>query len=104
MAAASPAAPGGRRRSAPSIGVHGLRHSYITAALRAGVSPEVVSPRAGHHDPALTLSVYAHVRAADDADAASRAAAALTCECGWCRRSEDDHTPKLVLRGELELR
>ena len=29
----------------PRIGVHSLRHSYATAALRAGVSPEVVSKR-----------------------------------------------------------
>ena len=29
------------------IGLHGLRHSYATAALRAGVSPEVLAKRFG---------------------------------------------------------
>lgn len=61
----------------PVIDVHGLRHSYATAALRAGVSPEVLSKRLGHADVAITLSIYAHVRPSDDEDAAVRAAAAI---------------------------
>lgn len=61
----------------PVVDVHGLRHSYATAALRAGVSPEVLSRRLGHADVAVTLSIYAHVRPGDDEDAAVRAAAAI---------------------------
>ncbi len=54
----------------PPLDVHGLRHSYATAALRAGVSPEVLSRRLGHADIGITLGFYAHVRPADDRDAA----------------------------------
>lgn len=61
----------------PVITVHGLRHSYSTAALRAGVSPEVLSKRIGHADVATTLSVYAHVRDEDDEHGAATAAAAI---------------------------
>lgn len=61
----------------PRIGIHGLRHSYATAALRAGVSPEVVSRRLGHSSIVVTLSVYAHVFEQDDQAAAERAAAAI---------------------------
>lgn len=66
-----------RAAGLPSIGVHGIRHSYATAALRAGVSPEVVSERIGHADVATTLSIYAHVMEGDDQAAAERAAAAI---------------------------
>jgi integrase len=61
----------------PEVDVHGMRHSYATAALRAGVSPEVVSQRLGHADVSTTLSIYAHVRQHDDHEAAARAAAAI---------------------------
>jgi hypothetical protein len=58
------------RLGLPRIGVHGLRHSYATAALRAGVSPEVVSKRLGHSSVVITLSLYAHVFEQDDQAAA----------------------------------
>jgi integrase len=63
------------RLGLPRIGVHGLRHSYATAALRAGVSPEVVSKRLGHSSVVVTLSLYAHVFEQDD-----QAAADLTAQ------------------------
>ncbi|MDQ3342192.1 MAG: site-specific integrase [Actinomycetota bacterium] len=66
-----------RASQLPPVDVHGLRHSYATAALRAGVSPEVLSKRLGHADVAITLSIYAHVRPGDDAHAAELAAAAI---------------------------
>ncbi len=59
------------------IGVHGLRHSYATAALRAGIPVHVVSKRLGHADVAVTLNIYAHVLDTDDQVAAAQAAAAL---------------------------
>jgi integrase len=61
----------------PPLDVHGLRHSYATAALRAGVSPEVLSRRLGHADIGITLGFYAHVRPADDRDAALGVARAI---------------------------
>ena len=44
----------------PRITLHGLRHSYATAALKAGV-PVKVSERLGHATVAITLDVYSHV-------------------------------------------
>ena len=65
------------RAGLPAIGMHGLRHSYATAALRAGVSPEVVSKRLGHSSVVMTLTTYAHVFEQDDEAAAELAAAAI---------------------------
>ena len=59
------------------IGLHGLRHTYVTLALRAGVSPEVVQRRVGHSNVAITLGTYSHVRVQDDRDAATIAASAI---------------------------
>jgi integrase len=61
----------------PPLDVHGIRHSYATAALRAGVSPEVLSRRLGHADIGITLGFYAHVRPADDRSAACGVARAI---------------------------
>ena len=61
----------------PRIGAHGLRHTYATAALRAGVSPEVVSKRLGHGSVVVTLSIYAHVFEQDDQAAAELTARAI---------------------------
>jgi integrase len=61
----------------PRIGAHGIRHSYATAALRAGVSPEVVSKRLGHASVVVTLSIYAHVFEQDDQAAAELTARAI---------------------------
>lgn len=66
-----------RELGMPEIGVHGLRHTYATAALRAGVSPEVVAERLGHSDIATTLSIYAHVLDSDDTRAAETVAAVI---------------------------
>jgi integrase len=61
----------------PRIGVHGLRHSWATLALRAGVPIKVVSERIGHADPAVTMQVYAHALEGDDATAAETTATAI---------------------------
>lgn len=58
----------------PRIGFHGLPHSYATAALRAGVSPEVLCTRLGHSSVVITLSMYAHVLEQDDQAATYRVA------------------------------
>lgn len=62
------------------IGVHGLRHTHATVALRAGVSPEVVSKRLGHADVSTTLSIYAHVFEKDERGAAELVAAVMRGE------------------------
>ncbi|GAA4207486.1 site-specific integrase [Actinocatenispora rupis] len=54
----------------PRIRLHDVRHSYATAALKAGVHPAVVSKRLGHSSEAFTMSVYTHVLPGMDRDAA----------------------------------
>ena len=56
------------------ITFHDLRHSYATAALKAGVNPKTVSERIGHADVGFFLQTYAHVLKNDDRDAAEQAA------------------------------
>ncbi|WP_418888484.1 tyrosine-type recombinase/integrase [Mycolicibacterium neoaurum] len=53
---------------------HDLRHSYATAALKAGVSPKIVSERIGHADVVFFLQTYAHVLKNDDRESAEQAA------------------------------
>jgi integrase len=67
-------------RSLPQIRYrhnHDLRHSYATGALKAGVSPKVISERIGHANVGFFLQTYAHVLGGDDRDAAEQAAAFL---------------------------
>lgn len=62
-----------RRAGVQHIGLHGLRHTMATNAVRAGVSLRVVQQLVGHSSFALTASVYTHPdedmlrRAVDDA-------------------------------------
>jgi integrase len=57
--------------------VHGLRHTHITALLRANVHPKVASERAGHSSVGFTLDRYSHVIPSLQEDAALRIDAAL---------------------------
>ena len=59
------------------ITFHDLRHSYATGALKAGVSPKVVSDRIGHANVGFFLQTYAHVLKNDDREAAEQAASFL---------------------------
>lgn len=61
----------------PEIRFYDLRHSYVTGALAAGISPKVVSERVGHADVAFTLKTYSHVLPGMDYDAAIRGASYL---------------------------
>ena len=45
----------------PQVTFHGLRHTHITHLLRSGVPVHVVSERAGHANPTVTLNIYAHL-------------------------------------------
>lgn len=56
------------------IVVHGLRHSYASAALEAGVDTKIVSGRLGHSSVAITSDLYQHVRAEVDQAAADQVA------------------------------
>jgi integrase-like protein len=65
------------RAGLPRIRLHDVRHSYATAALKAGVSPKVISERLGHATVSFTLQTYAHVIPAMDEHAASTVAALI---------------------------
>jgi integrase len=41
--------------------VHGLRHSFATVALGAGVPAKVTSEILGHANVGITLGTYSHV-------------------------------------------
>jgi integrase len=61
-----------------SIRVHDLRHAHATLMLRAGVPIKTASARLGHSGITITGDLYQHVAADMDAEAAERAAAALS--------------------------
>ncbi|MEV6109630.1 tyrosine-type recombinase/integrase [Streptomyces sp. NPDC051940] len=51
----------GRYAAAREHGMHALRHMYASVLLDAGENIKALSQYLGHHDPALTLRVYAHL-------------------------------------------
>jgi integrase len=53
-----------------AIGPHGLRHTWATLALQAGVPAKVVSERLGHSSVGMTLDRYSHVLPTMQEDAA----------------------------------
>jgi integrase len=59
------------------IVVHGLRHSYASAALEAGVDIKIVSGRLGHSSISITGDLYQHVRREVDQRAADQVAALI---------------------------
>jgi integrase len=59
------------------ITFHDLRHSDATGALKAGISPKVISERIGHTTVGFFLQTHAHVMRNDDRDAAERRPAFL---------------------------
>ena len=70
------------------ITFHDLRHSYATGALKAGVSPKILSERIGHADVGFFLQTYAHVITNDDREAAEQAASFLIGD-GWDPEPDD---------------
>jgi integrase len=46
---------------ATRITLHGLRHTWASLALQAGINPKVVSERLGHTTVSFTLDTYSHV-------------------------------------------
>jgi integrase len=65
------------RHGLPPLSVHGLRHTWATLALQAGVHPKVVQERLGHSTIGITLDVYSHVMPSMETDAAARVAAII---------------------------
>ena len=61
----------------PRIRLHDVRHSYATAALKAGIPPKVISERLGHATAAFTLQTYTHVIPGMDEAAADTVAALI---------------------------
>jgi integrase len=66
------------RHDMPYLSVHGLRHSWATLALQAGIHPKIGQERLGHSTIAITLDIYSHVNRAMDADAANAVAALIS--------------------------
>ena len=62
------------RHGLPRISLHGLRHTWATLALQAGVHPKVVQERLGHATISITLDTYSHAVPAMEADAAETVA------------------------------
>lgn len=61
----------------PHLTVHGLRHTWATLALVAGVHPRVVQERLGHSTIAITLQTYSHVTATLHDEAARSVASGI---------------------------
>lgn len=59
-----------KRLELPPLRLHGLRHTWATLALEAGVHVRVVADRLGHSSPAITLAVYSHSTPKLDREAA----------------------------------
>lgn len=51
------------RYDLPKLSVHGLRHTWATLALEAGVHSKVVQERLGHSTIGITLDTDSHVTA-----------------------------------------
>jgi integrase len=64
----------------PRIRLHDVRHSYATAALKAGIAPKIISERLGHATAAFTMQTYTHVIPGMDESAASAVAALILGE------------------------
>jgi integrase len=64
-----------KRLKLPQIPLHGLRHTWATLALKAGVHPKVVQERLGHANVGITLNIYSHVAPVMHGDAAEQVAA-----------------------------
>lgn len=57
--------PAAERAGLGMFGFHVLRHTAASRLLRAGVTPKQLQIILGHHSPAFTLAVYAHLLPSD---------------------------------------
>jgi integrase len=63
-----------RQAGLATLTLHGLRHTYATLALAAGVPPQVLSRRLGHARVEITLGIYGHLLPGGDQSAAGTVA------------------------------
>jgi hypothetical protein len=72
-------------------GMHALRHCYDALLLLAGgVDIRALSEFLGHHDPAFTLRIYAHLMPGADERGRRAMEAALAAESdGWTRPRQE---------------
>lgn len=56
----------------PRISLHGLRHTWATLALTAGIDIKIVSERLDHSSTHITREIYTHVTPPMQSDAAER--------------------------------
>jgi integrase len=61
----------------PAITLHGLRHTWATLALTAGIDIKIVSERLNHSSTHITREIYTHVTPPMQSDAAERVAKAI---------------------------
>jgi len=59
---------------------HAQRHSFVSELIQTGATPKQVQELARHHDPRLTLAVYAHASRPAQRDALERLAALTSAE------------------------
>ena len=50
-----------KRFDLPHLTFHGLRHAFATLALKANISPKIVSHAMGHSKIGITMDLYSHV-------------------------------------------
>ena len=65
------------RHGVEPIGAHGLRHTFATLSLEAGVCIVTVSEALGHADVGVTANTYSHVTESIAREAADRVASAI---------------------------
>ena len=61
----------------PTITLHGLRHTWATLALQAGIDIKIVSDRLNHSSTHITREIYTHVTPPMQSDAAERVASLI---------------------------
>jgi integrase len=73
-------------------GMHALRHYYASVLLAGGVDVRALAEYLGHHDPAVTLRIYAHLMPTAEARALRAVEDALAGE---------DHGPGTAQAGGI---
>lgn len=88
-----------RRLDLPWIKVHGLRHTYATLLLKAGVHPKVVQERLGHGSISITMDTYSHAIPSLQNEAADLGAAVID-GAGADQADAEGHKAELDEAGE----
>jgi integrase len=73
-------------------GMHALRHYYASVLLAGGVDIRALSEYLGHHDPAFTLRIYAHLMPGADDRARKAVETALAAADGPAPAHEGSRT------------